>query len=223
MQKSKSSIILFSVILNQKWAIQSLSAMKIQQAYRNWRIWRRYYLNQINRNRKISSTNNHMFARTLQPLNFCFECVISRKARIEQKMVVWRAVLDLRRLHPKLSVDILIKALIEAEGEFNRANIMLGSKDFRCKNAAELPLIVRNLFLPLSSRPIDNSTSMNTTTIARRNTESIKFGPSSSSGRIKLLRALREQQRIIKRDELVHAVDYIVSSSYFTASKLNSF
>eukprot|EP01036_Dinobryon_divergens_P023514 gene23514-31865_t len=130
-------------------------------------------------------------------------------------MVVWRAVLDLRRLHSKLSVDILIKALIEAEGEFNRANILLGSKEFRSKNAAELPVIVRNLFLPLSSSPIDSSTTM-----GRKNTESRS---ASSSGRMKLLRALREQQRIIKRDELVHAVDYIVSSSYFSASKHYSF
>ena len=214
MQKSKSSIIMFSIILNQKWAIQSLAAMKIQQVYRNWRIWRRYYLNKINCNRK-SSSSSQMFSRTLQPLNICFECVVSRKAHIEQKMVVWRAVLDLRRLHSKLSVDILIKALIEAEGEFNRANILLGSKEFRSKNAAELPVIVRNLFLPLSSSPIDSSTTM-----GRKNTESRS---ASSSGRMKLLRALREQQRIIKRDELVHAVDYIVSSSYFSASKHNSF
>lgn len=207
---------MFSIILNEKWAIQSLAAMKIQQVYRNWRIWRRYYLNKINCNRKGSS-RSQMFSRTLQPLNICFECVISRKAHIEQKMVVWRAVLDLRRLHSKLSVDILIKALIEAEGEFNRANILLGSKEFRSKNAAELPVIVRNLFLPLSSSPIDNSTTM-----GRKNTESLKCGSASSSGRMKLLRALREQQRIIKRDELVHAVDYIVSSSYFSASIHNS-
>ena len=219
MQRSRSSITIFSIILNQKWAIQSLAAMKIQQVYRNWKIWRTYYLTKINRNIR----SRHTFVRTLQPLNSCFESVISRNASPEQKMVVWRSVIDLRRLNSKLSVDIIIKALIEAEGEFNRANILLGSKDFRCKNAAELPLIVRNLFLPLACRPILNVTSSATT--GRRSTESMKgtTSSSSSSGRMKFLKALREQQRMIKRDDLVNAVDQIVSSSYFSSFPHHSF
>jgi hypothetical protein len=219
MQRSRSSITIFSIILNQKWAIQSLAAMKIQQVYRNWKIWRTYYLIKINRNIR----SRHTFVRTLQPLNSCFESVISRNASPEQKMVVWRSVIDLRRLNSKLSVDIIIKALIEAEGEFNRANILLGSKDFRCKNAAELPLIVRNLFLPLACRPILNVTSSATT--GRRSTENMKgtTSSSSSSGRMKFLKALREQQRMIKRDDLVNAVDQIVSSSYFSSFPNHSF
>ena len=222
MQRSKSSISIFSIILNQRWAIQSFAAMKIQQVYRNWRIWRTYYLIKINRSIRSSSCRQ-TFARTLQPLNVCFESVISRNASTEQKMVVWRSVIDLRRLHSKLSVDIIIKALIEAEGEFNRANILLGSKDFRCKNAAELPIIVRNLFLPLACRPILNVTSSATT--GRRSTESMKgtTSSSSSSGRMKFLKALREQQRMIKRDDLVNAVDQIVSSSYFSSFPNHSF
>ena len=220
MQRSRSSITIFSIILNQKWAIQSVAAMKIQQVYRNWKIWRTYYLIKINRNIR----SRHTFARTLRPLNSCFESVISRNASPEQKMVVWRSVIDLRRLNSKLSVDIIIKALIEAEGEFNRANILLGSKDFRCKNAAELPLIVRNLFLPLACRPILNVTTSSATT-GRRSTESMKGGTSSSSssGRMKFLKALREQQRMIKRDDLVNAVDQIVSSSYFSSFPHHAF
>lgn len=196
-------------LIRNKWVIQSLAAMKIQRSYRKWRVWVSYHQKRLGQCHDIgqrSPTSKHFHS-----LQSCFHEVISEKASFEQKMTVWRGVIDLRRLNLSCSSDIVIKALIEAEGEFNRANAFLSSKEFLRKHSADLPSRIRILFLPLISE--SNSGIKSTSLHLESNNENGK----SISGRVQRIRSLRQQ---LQRDELMEAVDFVVSSSYF--SKGNS-
>ena len=82
--------------------------------------------------------------------------ILDGSANFEDKMAVWRNVIELRRCHRELSTDVCLKALVETHGELSRAIPLLGSKDFtiQADYRAELGVDFRNLLNPY----IDNTT-----------------------------------------------------------------
>jgi hypothetical protein len=81
-----------------------------------------------------------------------FHSVISGSASFEDKMCFWRSVIDLRRAHSKKhSIDTIIKAIIEAQGDLHRSVTLLGTEEFYSTHSNDLPQKIREIFLPNSS------------------------------------------------------------------------
>ena len=80
--------------------------------------------------------------------------VISGHGTFEERMVMWRAVIELRRAHPSFNTDMCIRALTLAGGDTTRAMVLIGYPEFYMKFSAapDLPKYLRDCFLP-SMRP----------------------------------------------------------------------
>lgn len=110
--------------LLQRWEIYNLSAFKIQEAYRRWKmiqITRRRIRNMIGNKSKVSVTGN-----TAK----CWTNVIENKGTHAEKMAMWRNVVELRRAHRHSSTELCIKALVQTHGELSKAITLLGSSEF---------------------------------------------------------------------------------------------
>lgn len=78
----------------------------------------------------------------------CWENIISGAANLDDRMHVWRQVIELRHMFP-YSTDACVQALIFAEGDINRATILLGHEEFKIRHSNTiLPNETRSLFLP---------------------------------------------------------------------------
>eukprot|EP01038_Epipyxis_sp_PR26KG_P010540 gene10540-14162_t len=131
----------FKLDLNEElWIEQYLAAQKIQHWYRFWRF--------NNNNRLIKSFVFGLIKVKPSSLATSFHRVIYGHGNHEDKMCVWRAVIELRRSHPALNTDTIIKSLIESNGEYSRASVLLGTQEFYVKNSSNLPKEIRNVFLP---------------------------------------------------------------------------
>jgi hypothetical protein len=135
----------------------------------------------------------------------CFQAVISDAANLEEKMVVWRSVIEMRRSDGGASTDLLLKALVESEGDLNRSIHLLNNKDFVRQNASDLPSKVRNIFLPVNPA----------TLLPKSGSQSMREGK-NRVGRVDLIRSLREQQKQARKEALINAVNAAVISSYFS-------
>ena len=80
--------------------------------------------------------------------------VIGGHGNFEERMVIWRAVIELRRAHPSFSADLCLRALTLAEGDLHRALVIISYPEFYMKfqAAPDIPRYIRDCFLP-SMRP----------------------------------------------------------------------
>lgn len=67
---------------------------------------------------------------------------------VEDKLAIWRFVIELRRAHPDQSIDSCIKALLESKGELSRACTLLGIPEFAVRHFTELPNSLRTTLVP---------------------------------------------------------------------------
>ena len=77
-----------------------------------------------------------------------FKKCLKNKASFDEKMSVWRAIIELRRGHRAMGVDVCMKALLESNGDISRAMVLMGDSTYALKNEGSLPLHLRTLFMP---------------------------------------------------------------------------
>jgi len=76
--------------------------------------------------------------------------VVMGHGTFEERMVVWRSVIELRRSHPSFNTELCLRALTLAEGDIARAQIIIGYPEFymRFQAAPEIARFQRECFLP---------------------------------------------------------------------------
>jgi hypothetical protein len=136
--------------------------------------------------------------------NTAFVNFLHGSASEEDKMAVWRQVLDLRRAHTHQVVEMVIKALIETKGDASRANMLLGNKDFAILNPNPLPSRTRTAFLPIADK-------------VNRKSSKGKGHRNGFDG----IRALRDESKpdyetMGKKNKLVETTNSIVLKTYFS-------
>jgi hypothetical protein len=211
------------------WLRYFLSAKKIQRIFRGWnsrRRFRNFLVNSGFKRHRETGTQTKAICPTLT-LNQCFRNIIQGKASYESKMCVWRAVIELRRAYTAHSTDVILKSLIEAKGDFQRAHCLLGVREFY-EESRKHPLSgkLRKLFLPSFTNPENdaNETLRSAPTFDTFSDEHTaqygsKSSNSSSNGRrIELIRALREKQRFLQKCELIEILNETVMLSYFSVN-----
>jgi len=85
---------------------------------------------------------------TLQPTSVNFARCLRNKATFDEKMSVWRAIIELRRGHPAMSSHICLKAMLESNGDLSRAMVLMGDETYHLKNEGGVPLHLRSMFMP---------------------------------------------------------------------------
>jgi hypothetical protein len=80
-----------------------------------------------------------------------WDAVATGNGTFEERMFVWRKVLELRRAYPKFSTELCLRALLVTEGDLQRALVIIAYPEFymNFKTAPPLPPHIRNCFLPL--------------------------------------------------------------------------
>lgn len=102
-----------------RWEKANLAAYRIQSAFRKWRLLEFS---------KIKITWGNKKTENNQPRPW--HVITSGAATYEEKIDVWRNVIELRRTNREASPEVCLKALINAHGEFYKAVNLLNSKDF---------------------------------------------------------------------------------------------
>lgn len=67
---------------------------------------------------------------------------------LEDKINVWRFIIELRRAHPNHNIDSCIKSLLESKGELARAITLLGIPEFALRGQNDNVNTMRMLFFP---------------------------------------------------------------------------
>ena len=212
------------------WIRYFHSAKKIQRIFRGWnarRRFRNFLVNSGYSNRRKAGLLNKVVSPT-PTLSQCFRNIIQGKASFEHKTCLWRAVIELRRAYTVHSTDVILKALIEAKGDFQRAHCLLGVREFYEESKSPLSAKLRSLFLPSFTKPESdyNEAIRPVSLLDRNNTHSEYYykqqGNSKSSnttGRgVELIRALREKQRMLQKCELIDLLNESMRLSYFSTN-----
>lgn len=131
----------------QWWIRYQIAASVIQRNFRCWRL-RRYIRSQAARRAAMPVAARVNDDVTI-PLSTVFRDIINGTASFKETMSFWRAAIELRRAHPSHSTDMIVRALMNSEGDLPRAIVLLGSKDFVMKNnRGDLPPQLRSVFIP---------------------------------------------------------------------------
>jgi len=85
---------------------------------------------------------------TLQPTSVNFARCLRNRATFDEKMSVWRAIIELRRGHPAMSAHICLKAMLESNGDLARAMVLMGDETYHLKNEGDVPPHLRSMFMP---------------------------------------------------------------------------
>ena len=83
-----------------------------------------------------------------QPTSANFTLCLRNMATFDEKMSVWRALVELRRGHRDMSPHICLKAMIEANGDLSRAMVLMGDQTYHLKNEGDVPRHLRQIFMP---------------------------------------------------------------------------
>ena len=83
-----------------------------------------------------------------QPTSLNFKKCLRNRADFDEKMSVWRAIVELRRGHFHMGTHICLKAMLEANGDVARAMILMGDPTYHLKNEGDVPLHLQQMFVP---------------------------------------------------------------------------
>jgi len=131
-----------------RWYRYNKAATTIQNTYRTWKNFNRLHMidARIHRLRMFHSS----MVRSTDCMK-SFQRVMSGHGDYEDKMVLWRLAIDLRRAHPSHTTDNCIKAILESKGDVNRAITLLGLPAFAARHFDDLPKKFKTMFLPTIS------------------------------------------------------------------------
>jgi hypothetical protein len=230
-----------------QWLRYFLAAKQIQACFRNWkstrhwRVYRHAILNhrRLQKNRAISNSkatvvcSSHEGFQVFHPSNYAsssvhktdlitsFQKILEERGSFEDRMGLWRAIIDLRRAYfAGKKTDLILRALMEAKGDYQRAYTLLGMQEFYESHGSPLPIKLRNLFLPsFDKTPASEVLRLLVNSDDCR--ESTVTSTSTSGHGLDLIRALRDRARVLKRLELLEIFNEAVSSSYFSGNFSN--
>jgi hypothetical protein len=99
-----------------------------------------------------------------------WDSILDNRANFSQKMAVWRAVIELRRGFKKYSNDVCVKALIQSNGNLQKATILLGTNDFvfNAQNSPQLGEEYKTLLNPFVEISEESNSYINTPSMSRR-------------------------------------------------------
>jgi hypothetical protein len=122
--------------LLRRWEKYNLAAYRIQIAFRLYKL----QMNQRRvKNKKNKIRTGSLGSKSINPLK-SWNSVMDNKATHEEKMAVWRNVIELRRAHRHSSTELCIKALVQSQGELQKAITLLGSSEFSFQSHFGPPL-----------------------------------------------------------------------------------
>ena len=152
-----------------QWIRYELAALKIQRnfrkyrsVFRNQRNFKLYALQNIGRYAlsypryvhsstyvaTIGHSNQQPISQLTQAMH-CFHNIIQQNASFADKVYFWRVIQDLKHGFPQLSTDVLLKALLEAQGDYSKAQVLLADEDYvLLQGKSAVPSQVRMMFLP---------------------------------------------------------------------------
>lgn len=106
-----------------KWAIYNVAANTIQRAWRHFKLLtaKRILLGTFTKCKSPSESLK---------LQLSLVNIVMGRASYEEKMQLWRSILEFRRNWSDYSADSCIRALIECKGDLGRAIIVAGNSSF---------------------------------------------------------------------------------------------
>lgn len=177
---------------------------------------------------------------TIPTLEDGFRSIISEDGTFEDKMAFWRGAIELRRAHKIHSTDLIVRSLIDSEGELSRAIVLMGTKDYALLNKAELPMKLRRIFMPKVDVSNAHSEYRNLMISSLRRTLSntsptlegqLNEGNNGRQNNVNVIRALRgikgkqivyQQDRAELRAELFSILNSVVERSYFSKNHIGN-
>ena len=124
------------------------AAKVIQHAFRVWKLNRMTFPTSYRLKSKIPPT---------PPTALAWESLPFGRGSYHERIALWRAVIELRRAHPHFCTDVCLRALILAEGNLQRALIIIANPEFHlsAQSGLDLSFEQRCLFLPfVESTPL---------------------------------------------------------------------
>lgn len=211
------------------WIKHELAARKIQRNYRQWRqsihLKRRIKIGAKQRLRCFEDVLSSGESKSTTAASASFQAVLNQTATFDQKCHFWRLVIDLRRSHLNESTDMLIRALIEADGELSRAIVLLGNKEFTMQNTQLLPQHIKAIFLP-SVGPFEyKQTSQdfqfmkNVMASTSRGISMAPGSPEKKGRNLDMIRSLRNKHLQVKKQELMDIFTKTIEKAYFTPTQ----
>ena len=146
----------------------------------------------------------------------------------EEKLDLWRSVIEIRRTRPQYSSDACLRALIECKGDLNRALIVTGNAAFGWRNADDLSSESRGKVLPCAAddhpRGLVEGAGGSGGSAGRDYSHSIQPG-SPARGGVRHLREYRFQKDLLERERArgrLLDLSSVVSRIYFSKLYCNS-
>jgi hypothetical protein len=123
--------------LLRRWEKYNLAAYRIQRAFRSHQLQSIHKENLKNKKSKLKI--GPLGNKSINPIKSWIS-VMENKGTHEEKMSVWRNIVELRRAHRRSSTELCIKALIQSQGELGKAITLLGSTEFSFQSHFGPPL-----------------------------------------------------------------------------------
>lgn len=143
MSESPAIVISSDDITFHRWKSFFVAACKIQRAYRTYL---RRSIGCLIFKPQCRRENIHESANVQQLLDL--GKILIGGATNDEKLDMWRYVIEIRKMRPQHSSDSCIRSLTECNGDLQRTLIVTGNAEFRHRNADDLPQNQRNILLP---------------------------------------------------------------------------
>ena len=131
-----------------QWENYIRAACKIQRVYRRWHF--RSVNAQKSRRSQFGENKSTQKQSAIDP-HTALNNIMNDCSTEEEKLHLWRSVIEIRRVRPQYSTDSCLRALIECKGDLPRALIVTGNPAFGWRNSDNLSEENRIKFLPSSS------------------------------------------------------------------------
>lgn len=213
-----------------QWIQYNSAAFTIQTYYRRWYALKHFYYRYGRCLRDRSSKNNKV-SLPASNVRESFNKIVSSKSTYEDKMLIWRMVVELRRGHNFQTTDTCVKAVLESQADMKQATVLMGIPEFCIRHFIDLPRHTKKLFT------YDNNSQFNINTMANHGSTDISVDTydrliSSIQSthhtvddslrvdtRMDTIRALKRAQR---RQNLIDTVNTAVSKSCFSKYHVGS-
>jgi len=172
------------------------AAQVIQIAYRRYRLL--IIVDKAKISKKKASSKSKK-ADIVQLTSSLLKHVHNIQASYEEKITLWRSVLELRRAHGTYDTEVLIKAIVASKGDLNRALVLMGNEQFALMQLSDFSSKKKELYLPMYQK-ISNEKNDDVLTNTSSNYEELIKG--IGSGQIDVVRSLKLRQQAKVYDEL---------------------
>ncbi|RYH19956.1 hypothetical protein EON65_25095 [archaeon] len=220
------------------WIKHELAAIKIQRVVRQWlfhyRCKRSFKVKGL---ASIGYGRHRFFHKTSDDLSphppsasDCIQALIAQKADWTHQTAFWRIIIDIKRSFPTTTTDLIVKALLEANGEVSRAMILLGTKEFCLQHKKPISENIKSLLLPHLEPAeasfhnplldlISSKSKVQTSGSSSGNADLLAHWAENRRRNVDMVRSLRVQHRKKMRQEFVNKISYIIEKAYFPSQE----